>query len=56
MSKYQVTQKQWEEVMGTTIIDQQSLAGTDTADYGRGDNYPMYYVNWYDAIVFCNNV
>jgi formylglycine-generating enzyme required for sulfatase activity len=49
MSKYQVTQAQWIAVMG---------AGEDrtSTSYGKGDNYPIYIVSWYDAIVFCNKL
>jgi formylglycine-generating enzyme required for sulfatase activity len=49
MSTYQVTQVQYRAVMGD---------GEDrtTTTYGKGDNYPVYSVNWYDAIVFCNKL
>ncbi len=46
MSKYEVTQKQWREVMGTTIQQQRDKANEDWSLYGVGDNYPMYYVSW----------
>ena len=49
MGKYLVTQAQYRAVMG---------AGEDRTEtfFGKGDNYPIYNVNWYDAIVFCNKL
>ena len=57
IGKYEVTQAQYKAVMETTIEEQQALwNGTNITNYGRGDNYPMYFVSWFDAIVFCNKL
>jgi formylglycine-generating enzyme required for sulfatase activity len=44
MGKYEVTQAQYEAVMGTNY------------SIFRGDNLPVERVSWYDAIVFCNKL
>lgn len=48
MCEHEVTQKEWFEVMG---VKQEDMYATDK---GWGDNYPVYYVNWYKAIAYCN--
>lgn len=48
----EVTQSQWEKVVGTSIYQQKSKAG-DSNTYGVGPDYPMYYVSWDEAMEFC---
>ncbi|NLB72400.1 MAG: formylglycine-generating enzyme family protein [Chloroflexi bacterium] len=42
ISKYEVTQKEWQEVMGSN------------PSHFKGDNLPVESVSWYDVIEYCN--
>jgi formylglycine-generating enzyme required for sulfatase activity len=42
MGKYEVTQKEWREVMGNNPSD------------FKGDNLPVEQVTWHDAVAYCN--
>ena len=44
---HEVTQKEYEAYCkyGSSIPE---------VAYGKGDNYPAYWVSWYDAVVYCN--
>ena len=48
----EVTQSQWEKVVGTSIYQQKSKANASNT-YGVGPDYPMYYVSWGEAMEFC---
>ena len=48
----EVTQSQWEKVVGTSIYQQKTKADYSNT-YGVGPDYPMYYVSWDEAMEFC---
>ena len=43
IGKYEVTQKEWRDVMGTN------------PSFFKGDDLPVEKVSWYDALEYCNN-
>lgn len=49
VSEHEVTQKEYE-----TYCKYGESNNTPTEYHGKGDNFPVYYVNYYDAIVYCN--
>ena len=48
MGKYEVTQAEYEKYCSYTG------SNSPNSSYGDGDNYPAYYVSWYDVLVYCN--
>ncbi len=49
----EVTQAQWQAVMGTSVYQQKNKANPDWPLRGTGSDYPMYYVSWDEAMEFC---
>ncbi len=52
MGQYEVTQQLYLAVMKEWGGSTYKPSGV----YGEGDEYPAYYVSWYDAVVFCNKL
>lgn len=49
IGKTEITQAQYSAVIG-------SIPGWCSSSYGLGNDYPVYGVSWYGAIVFCNKL
>lgn len=49
----EVTQSQWEKVVGTSVYQQKNKANPQGSMSGVGPDYPMYYVSWDEAMEFC---
>ena len=56
MGMLEVTQSQWEKVMGTSVYQQKNKANPDWPMRGTGPDYPMYYVSWEEAKEFCRRL
>ena len=52
IGKYPVTQRQWEIIMGSTVIELAESVGYPEYVFGVGDDYPMYWVSWNEAQEF----
>lgn len=52
MDSTEVTQGEYDSLM-RHFYSEYSMPAWDTVN-GKGDNYPAYLVNWYDAVLYCN--
>lgn len=55
IAQFEVTQSQWQKLMGTTIQQQNKLSDYKGL-YGVGDDYPMYHINHAEAKAFCERL
>ncbi|WP_251620353.1 SUMF1/EgtB/PvdO family nonheme iron enzyme [Odoribacter lunatus] len=53
---FEVTQGQWEKVMGTSVTQQRDKLSSSYSLFGVGSDYPIYYVSWDEAQAFCREL
>ena len=51
---HEVTQGEWEEYMTYYGEGTSNDSYRPVESYGKGENYPVYRVNWYEAVIYCN--
>ena len=56
IGQFEITQAQWQAVMGTSVYQQRDKANTQWPMRGTGNDYPMYYVSWEEAKEFCRRL
>lgn len=56
IAECEVTQAQWQAIMGTSIYQQRDRGYSSWSLRGVGSNYPMYYVSWSEAKDFCRKL
>lgn len=55
IAETELTQKQWYSVMGTTLYDEMQKTYYKVAK-GESDNHPMYFLDYSDAVSFCDRL
>ena len=56
IGKYEVTQAQWKSLMGTDVHQQKAKVVSFGPVSAVGDNPPMYFVSWHEAMEFCGKM
>ena len=53
MCDHEVTQAEWAEYM-TWYGMEKGGDKKPQSKFGMGDNYPAYFINWYECVIYCN--
>ena len=51
LAKYELTQGQWKNIMGSSIVDQRNKTNPEWSLRGEGVNHPIYYISWKECQV-----